>query len=450
MLPAMTVSTPSKARSPWWWALCAIPLTVLVSLAAALSQAVSSTPAVWQGSVAPEVDAQAWVSFRQRLPQGTLMQLLQGQPVAVQVRAAEMQVVAASLIRKLVGGAVEVNVGLDQAQVLVAVPVAQTPLRGLLPGSWWFNVSTTWRAPSGGRPELVSVTLGRLPVPPAGVWALARQGARMAGVPGAVDMAYDMVAGAHLSPELSTVRLHLNDELKRRGFGLVVPEQDWPALPEQREVLVKALSTRGCALSGVLQAMFDRARQRTMSQALLGGGGNAPQDTAARENRIVLLVAAMHAVKWPVQRTLPGADQWIDHDTAELCLAGRPDFAQHYLLSALVSSQAGSRAANAIGLFKEVLDSTPGQQGSGFSFNDIAADLAGSRLGARARQEPVRLQFQAAEAREDGDWMPDVRDLPQFMSAEAFRQQFGGPGSPAFDRMWNDIQQRVDRLPVLR
>ena len=134
----------------------------------------------------------------------------------------------------------------------------------------------------------------------------------------------------------------------------------------------------------------------------------------------------------------------------DLNLDGRPDFAQHYLLSALLSSQAGSRAANAIGLFKEVLDSTPGEHGSGFSFNDIAADLAGTRLGARARQEPVRLQFQATEAHRDTDWMPDVRDLPEFMTAEAVKQQYGGPGSPAFDRMWADIQQRVDRLPVLR
>jgi hypothetical protein len=450
MLAAMAQNTSQRGKFRTWWWVGAFPVALLLLMLAGLGLAVSSSPRVLQGAVAAEVDAQAWVSFRHRLPPGALMQLLQGQPVQVMVRAAEMQVVAASLARKLVGGSVDVTVGLQQAHVQLALPVAQTPLRGVLPSTWWINVSTLWQVPDGGRPELAAVTVGRLPVPPALVWALARHGAHLAGVPGAVDIVYDMVAGTQLSPEMSTVRLHLSDDLKRRGFALVVPEQDWPALPEQRQVLVQALASRGCAMSGVLQAMFERARQRTMSQALMGDGRGAPQDTAARENRVVLLVAAMHAVKWPVQRTLPGADQWIDHDTTELCLDGRPDFAQHYLLSALLSSQAGSRAANAIGLFKEVLDSTPGEHGSGFSFNDIAADLAGSRLGARARQEPVRLQFQASEARHDSDWMPDVRDLPQFMSAEAFRQQFGGPGSPAFDRMWNDIQQRVDRLPVMR
>lgn len=379
------------------------------------------------------------------------MSLLQGQPIEVNVSAAEAQVVVASLVRKLSGGAAEVTLGLDQSRLQVAIPVARTPLRGWMPASTWFNVDSTWQMPpAGGAPELVSVSVGKVPLPPALVWSVARYGADWAGVPGAVDIALELVAQARVTPAQATVRLHLSDELKRRGFALVVPPQDWPALPEQREVLVKALANRGCALSGVLQAMFERARQRTMSQALLGQADAAPQDMAARENRVVLLVAAMHAVKWPVQRTLPGADQWIDQGTAELCLNGRTDFAQHYLLSALLSSQAGSRAANAIGLFKEVLDSTPGQNGSGFSFNDIAADLAGTRLGARARQEPVRLQFQATEARRDTDWMPDVRDLPEFMTAEAVKQQYGGPGSPAFDRMWADIQQRVDRLPVLR
>jgi hypothetical protein len=379
------------------------------------------------------------------------MRLLQGERLTVQFSAAEVQVVAASVVRKFTGGSVDVNMGLDRAEVLVALPLARTPLGRLLP-SHWLNVSTTWQASAGSRPELVQASVGQLPLPPALVWAAARQGAVWAGLPGAVDMAWQMVEGARLTPAAGTVQLHLNDELKRAGFALVVPREDWPALPEQRGVLVKALATRGCALSGVLQAMFERARQRTMGQALLGDGsraGNA-QDTAARENRVVLLVAAMHAVKWPVQRTLPGADQWIDQGTAELCLNGRVDFAQHFLLSALLSSQAGSRAASGIGLFKEVLDSTPGQNGSGFSFNDIAADLAGTRLGARARQEPVRLQFQATEAHRDTDWMPDVRDLPEFMTAEAVKQQYGGPGSPAFDRMWADIQQRVDRLPVLR
>jgi hypothetical protein len=441
-----------RVKALWRLALW-LPLVGVLSAVLALLLAVSAVPAVLQGDVAAEVDAQAWVSFRHRLPRGSLMALLEGQPIEVQVSAAEAQVVAASLARKFAGGAAEVTLGVDQAQVQLAVPVARTPLRAWLPDAWWFNVDTVWHMPAaGGPPELTAVSLGRLPLPPAVVWAVARHAAQWAGVPGAVDMALDMVAQAQVTPSQATLRLHMSDELKRRGFALVVPPQDWPALPEQRKVLVQALATRGCALSGVLHAMFERARQRTMGQALMGagGGGGEPQEAAARENRVVLLVAAMHAVKWPVQRALPGADLWIDQDTADLCLNGRVDFAQHYLLSALLSSQAGSRAASAIGLFKEVLDSTPGQQGSGFSFNDIAADLAGTRLGARARQEPVRLQFQATEARADTDWMPDVRDLPQFMSAQQVQQQYGGPGSPAFDRMWSDIQQRVDRLPVLR
>ena len=151
-----------------------------------------------------------------------------------------------------------------------------------------------------------------------------------------------------------------------------------------------------------------------------------------------------------LQRFLPGADQWIDPTAPDLCLRGRPDFAQHYLLSAWMASQAGGRLTNALGQFKEVLDAMPGAGGSGYSFNDIAADLAGSRLGQQARLNPTRLQTQAATLRNENDWMPEVADLPEYISAEQMQRQFGRPGDPAYDRMWRLIQERVGGLAVLR
>jgi hypothetical protein len=42
-----------------------------------------------------------------------------------------------------------------------------------------------------------------------------------------------------------------------------------------------------------------------------------------------------------------------------------------------------------IGLFKEMTDA---RSGSGFSFNDMAANRAGTRLGALAVGDPAKLQ----------------------------------------------------------
>ena len=46
--------------------------------------------------------------------------------------------------------------------------------------------------------------------------------------------------------------------------------------------------------------------------------------------------------------------------------------------------------------------------------------------------------------------MPDVSDLPEFMSEQDFRRRFGAPGSPAYQRMMSDIEERLGATPVLR
>ena len=162
------------------------------------------------------------------------------------------------------------------------------------------------------------------------------------------------------------------------------------------------------------------------------------------------MLTAAPTARFCPQRSLPLAETWIDPHTPPLCLRGRPDFAQHYLLSAWLASQAGGRLTNALGQFKEVLDAMPGAGGSGYSFSDIAADLAGSRLGQQARLHPAALQSRAVQAQQDADWMPEVADLPEFMSEAQLEREYGRPGSPAHDLMWRMIQERVERVRVLQ
>jgi hypothetical protein len=46
--------------------------------------------------------------------------------------------------------------------------------------------------------------------------------------------------------------------------------------------------------------------------------------------------------------------------------------------------------------------------------------------------------------------MPDVSDLPEFMNEPEFRRRFGGPGSPAYQRMMADIEERLGATPLFR
>ncbi|TBO27952.1 hypothetical protein EYS42_16110 [Aquabacterium lacunae] len=436
--------------SRWRW-VSAVVLAP-VALAGALSMALTSSAPDAVSS--PEEDAalaRIWVSFRASLPHGITRTILSGQPVTLSLPAADVQPVLNVLVRKFMPASIDVRPEPDKVTLVAALPVERTPLRVLASWRPWINVHMQWAIdPASRKPVLQQLRLGQVPVAPGLVQAVLQGVARHHGMEDALAIAEGTLVSAQVSERHVTGTLQLTDQLKRRALNLVAPPADWPVIVEQHQLMVATTLQQGCHMSHVLARMFDLARRRTLASALMTTDTPSSEPMAARENRVVLLVAGMHAMQWPVQKLLPSNLRWEGGQALPLCLNGREDFAQHYVMSALLSTLAGSRAANAVGVFKEVLDSTPGAQGSGFSFNDIAADLAGSRLGQMARTSPVRLQFQATETRRDSDWMPDVSDLPEFMSAEAFRAQYGGPGNPAFDQVWRDIQQRVDRLPVLR
>ena len=86
---------------------------------------------------------------------------------------------------------------------------------------------------------------------------------------------------------------------------------------------------------------------------------------------------------------VPEARDWPRAASRGLTMAGRGDLAQHFTVSAAVSAAAGAALADFIGLYKEIDDA---RRGSGFSFADLAADRAGTRLGqlATATEESAR------------------------------------------------------------
>lgn len=123
----------------------------------------------------------------------------------------------------------------------------------------------------------------------------------------------------------------------------------------------------------------------------------------------------------------------------------------HFLVSAVLAAEGGGRLADAIGIYKEVIDS---RDGSGFSFNDIAADRAGTRFGQIAVQDPGRLRAAALQdadaALKEADFMPPVDGLPEFMPQAEFQARYGGIGAAPYRRMMAEIEQRVMSRPLLR
>jgi len=131
-------------------------------------------------------------------------------------------------------------------------------------------------------------------------------------------------------------------------------------------------------------------------------------------------------------------------------LAGRNDFAQHFAVSAFVAATGGENLSEMVGLYKELKDA---QGGSGFSFNDLAADRAGSRFGkaaTRSSAAALRMQQRLAGTRDAGLFFPRVDDLPEFLNQAEFQRRYGGVGQPAYQKMLDNIDKRIAALGIYK
>ena len=170
---------------------------------------------------------------------------------------------------------------------------------------------------------------------------------------------------------------------------------------------------------------------------------------AIAENRALILVLAFYVNYKDLGKLMPAAKLWPRPVWRMVTLSGRGDFTKHYLVSAMLAAYAGTPLADAVGLYKEIEDA---RSGSGFSFNDIAADKAGRRMGELAVSNDIRarnIQRFMATANES-DFMPETADLPEFMQEAEFQRRFGGLQGEKYRQMMADIDRRITALPINR
>jgi len=128
-------------------------------------------------------------------------------------------------------------------------------------------------------------------------------------------------------------------------------------------------------------------------------------------------------------------------------LADRGDLRQHFAISAGLHAASNAGTAFAIGEFKELLDA--GKDGSGFSFDDIAADLSGIRFADLfLKSGPIAAENALLRIRDESSFFPTISDLPSFMSQQEFEERFGEVDSNAYKSMLLQIKNRIDRLPI--
>jgi hypothetical protein len=132
-------------------------------------------------------------------------------------------------------------------------------------------------------------------------------------------------------------------------------------------------------------------------------------------------------------------------------LRGREDWAGHYLASAALAVLENPFFSDSVGLAKEALDAI--SRGSGFSFADLAADKAGILFAEAATRNEASARAMQARLQKGFDveaFFPPVSDLPEGLSPEQFRSQYGAVGGPGYRRMLQEIDRRLSGCTGLR
>jgi hypothetical protein len=121
---------------------------------------------------------------------------------------------------------------------------------------------------------------------------------------------------------------------------------------------------------------------------------------------------------------------------------GREDLLMHFAVSAALAATLNPQLSESAGVLKELNDS---QGGSGFSFVDLSADLAGIAFAQNLLEHP-ELLGQIAEQCSVADYWPPIEGLVEGLDSGAFVSEFGSPSNERFLAVKTDIQNRIKSL----
>lgn len=417
-------------RRRWWLAL----LLILTGLGLALLLALQRQPAL-----APA-------------PEGSNAQL------ATQVRLlwAQLRPGAAppGMLRQTRLGQRELNALLDQAALVqgrrwraqLRIEAESLQLQASYPAAvlpFWLNLDLLWdlRNPQPGRlPPLHSARIGDLPLPPSLVEWAARRWLRHR-IGDSLETLLPMLEGWRAAPRQFWLQWRWQPERAAQVVAGLWPQAERAALLAQhqhlRQVLTGLPAPSIIGVAQLLQPLAQLAEQRIAEQG----------SDAATELRALLMTMALQSVQRDISPWLPEAKSSGPLPPVLLLLAGRDDMASHFLLAAVLSWRGGERFTSTLGLAKELADA---RVGSGFSFNDLAADEAGTRFGTLSAQSPARMLALLARGVKESDLFPDVADLPELLSEGEFRRRYGQVGSPAYQAEMARVRERVAAVPLLR
>lgn len=188
---------------------------------------------------------------------------------------------------------------------------------------------------------------------------------------------------------------------------------------------------------------------RTAAQAALA----EPESVRARALLLAMAISLDHDDTLKKQPLTAGFVERVDPPSrreprraviGEPTLLGRRDLLQHFVVSGALTALAGAGVAETIGIAKESHDA---QFGTGFSFVDLSADLAGIAFASRVLDGRLPLN-RVAESFRVADYVPDPEGLKEGVSPEELERQYGGTKGKAFADVVDEIRRRIAALAI--
>lgn len=195
----------------------------------------------------------------------------------------------------------------------------------------------------------------------------------------------------------------------------------------------------GLSLLDFIRPLFERAQQRNVGSS------------AALQNEAALLALAIYTGHHRLANFIGEVQPFpgkVVLPRYRPMLAKRSDLTQHFVISSAIKILSQQGVSSAIGEFKELMDRAEG--GSGFSFADLAADLAGVKLAVAALSPDSAETIQAvlASATSESVFFPAIDGLPEGLSKNQFANQYQNVDSQAYRAMLTVINTRLDALPL--
>lgn len=129
-------------------------------------------------------------------------------------------------------------------------------------------------------------------------------------------------------------------------------------------------------------------------------------------------------------------------------LANRQDLSLHFIFSAAIKLLSEQGISVAVGEFKELMDR--GKGGSGYSFIDLTADMAGANFAALAVDPRTAEKIQDIMSSEANEMLffPSIEGFDEGMDKSKFRQKYTNIESEEYLKVIEEIEKRLGELPI--